>query len=299
MIINCYNGPIEHPGNQPIRVLRHNIAYSFQNYNPTFVEEFNKLSAKGYLTDHINYHINELPIFYGRENQLPFIQNGTINLHEIFLVYLWCLCFAIHTPFYKTIHEKILFKNDKILYNECNELLKFAEDVKIKYLLLDKSKRFNPECFDLDNERIIGYTNGMYVNALNFILSHEFAHAKYRLFNETKEDEERADYEAAKYLLGGVKNQNDFGNKVIAGLLGLGATMLLSNMIQSKTHPDSDKRIADYINNIGMQDENNEIWALAYFIYAHWDNEYKVNLDFMEYDLTLTYKERFRKLVEQ
>ena len=94
-------------------------------------------------------------------------------------------------------------------------------------------------------------------------------------------------------------HQNDFGNKAIAGLLGLGATMLLSNIMQSKKHPDSDKRIADYINNIGMKDENNEIWALACFIYAYWDNEYKIGLDFMGHDLALTYKERFYKLVEQ
>ncbi len=123
--------------------------------------------------------------------------------------------------------------------------------------------------------------------------------AKYRLFPSTKENEERADYEAAKLLVTGAKDCDDFGNKAIAGLLGLGADMLLKKCIQSNDHPDTDKRISDFIENIGITDENNELWALACVIYAHWDNEYEIKLDFFQNDLFKPYRQRFNDLVSQ
>jgi len=299
MLISLFNNEEEHPGYQPIRVLRHNIELSFINYNPIFVNEFPYLNAKGYLSKNINYSINELPIFCANQSQLPYIQNATIHLHEIFLAYLWSTCFAIHTPFYKTVHEKVIFENDIFLANECKEQMKFAQNIKTTYQLLDKHHRLNPELFEVSYTNIIGITNAMYVNALNFILSHEFAHAKYRLFAGTKEDEKRADYEATQLLIKGSKDDNDFGNKAIAGLLGLGADMLLKRCICSQDHPDTDKRIVDYIENLGITDEINEVWALACVIYAYWDNEYKYNLDFLQNDMFLSYKKRFLNLVKQ
>jgi hypothetical protein len=299
MIVNHYNNSKEHPGNQPIRVLRHNIVKSFQEYNPIFINEFPLLNSQGYLTNNINYIINDLPIFYDNQCQIPYIENGTIHLHEIFLAYLWSICFGIHTPFYKTVHEKIIFEQDKILFDECNEQMKFAHMIKTEYKLLDKYHRYNPELFEESNCKIIGITNAMYINALNFILAHEYSHAKYCLFHGTKEDEKRADYEATQLLVKGSKNDNDFGNKAIAGLMGLGANMLLNKFIQSVDHLDTDRRIFDYIENIGITDENNEIWALACLIYAYWDYEYDIKLDFFQGDLFLTYKQRFINLIKQ
>jgi hypothetical protein len=299
MLVNLFTNQEEHPGYQPIRVLRHNIELSFINYNPIFVKEFPYLNAKGCLTKNIDYSINESPIFYANQSQLPYIQYGTIHLHEIFLAYLWSICFAIHTPFYKTVHEKEVFEEDIILTNECNEHMRFAQNIKTTYQLLDKHHRLNPELFEVSYTDIIGINNAMYVNALNFILSHEFAHAKYRLFAGTQEDEERADYEATQLLLSGSKSSDDFGNKAIAGLLGLGADMLLKKYTQTQNYPDTDKRIFDYIENLGIKDEISELWALACVIYAYWDNEYKYNLDFLQNDLFLSYKQRFLNLIKQ
>ena len=139
----------------------------------------------------------------------------------------------------------------------------------------------------------------MYVYAMCFILSHEYAHAKYNLYNGTKKDEEKADSIAVKLLITGSQNNNELGNRAIAGLLGLGAIMLLSKFLQSNSHPDIDKRIYDYINNIGINDDNNEIWALACIIYAYWDHEYDIKLNFFHDNLSLTYKERFDSLFNQ
>jgi hypothetical protein len=301
MEINQYNGKNNHPGVQPIRVLFNNISYSLRNYSPNIINEFPELVSKGYLSQAIDYKINELPMFYGKEEQTPciMIHDGKIILHEIFVTYLWCICFSIHTPFYKLIHEKYDIHSDPFLLNECNELLAFAKRIKTAYEVLDKGKHLNPELFDSKYGDVIGVTNAMCINALDFILCHEYSHAKYQLYNGTKRDEVQADLEAIKMLLAGVKDNNDLGNKAVAGLLGLGACMLLSKFTQSNDHPDSDKRISDFIDNIGIHDENNELWALGCFVYAFWENEYKVDMDFMFNNLTLSYEKRFHYLVQQ
>ena len=118
---------------------------------------------------------------------------------------------------------------------------------------------YNPELYEKDDMKIICITNAMFLNALNFILGHEFAHAKYRLYAGTIEDEIKADFHAAHFLTSGAVDPDDFGNRAVAGLLGLGAMMLLSWNLQSTTHPDSDKRIIDYIHNIEINDDNNEL----------------------------------------
>jgi hypothetical protein len=301
MKINQYNGKENHPGAQPIRVLFNNIPYSFRNYSPNIINEFPELVSQGYLSQAIDYEINTLPIFYDHEVQTPFIKihDGKIVLHEIFVTYLWCVCFSIHTPFYKLVHEKYDIHLDPFLLNECNELLAFAKKIKTTYGVLDKNKHLNPELFDSKYCDVISATNAMCINALNFILCHEYSHAKYQLYKGTKQDEEQADLEATKMLLDGAKDNNDLGNKAVAGLLGLGSSMLLSKFVQSNTHPDSDKRIKYFINNIGIHDENNELWALGCFIYAFWENEYKMDMNFMFDNLTLSYEKRFNLLIEQ
>jgi hypothetical protein len=299
MIVNCFNGEKEHPGVQPIRVLRHNIAHGFQNYHPDIIKDYEILRQKGFLTNNIIYNINDLPIFFEKNNQLPFIQNGTINIHEIFLTYLWCICFSIHTPLYEIVHKKNDFENNKTLFNECNELMKFAYKIKTQYDVLDKEKRFNPELFEKKNESYIGNTNGVFINALNFILCHEYAHAKHQLYNGTKKDEYQADFEATKLLVTGSKDSNDLGNKAVGGLIGLGSLLLLSKSVNSSTHPDNDRRLYYFIENLKINDNNSEIWALGCLIFAYWDKEYEIKLDFEFNDLTISYKDRFKKLLEQ
>jgi hypothetical protein len=171
MIINTYNGEKEHPGIQPIRVLRHNIAYSFRNYHPDILKNHNKLKEKRYLTDNILYEINEFPIFYNDQNQLPYIDNGTITIHEIFLT--------------------------------------------------------------------------------------------------------------------------------IAAIVGVASILLLSPIANSKTHPDTDIRLFNFINNIPDNNDNNETWAFGCIILAYWDRTYGINLDFDFNNLSISYKDRFIKLINQ
>jgi hypothetical protein len=299
MIINQYKDEQEHPGKQPVRVLLNTCLYYFQNYHSEIVENSKDLKGKGHISDKINIIKDELPILSNVCDMLPFIDNGTINLSEIFLTYLWCICFSIHTPLFEIVHKKSMFENDKILFNECNELRKFASGIKTRYAILDKTKRFNPEFFDEENKETIGNTNGVFINAVNFILCHEYAHAKYQLYNGTKDDEAKADFEAVRLLKEGSKDKNELGNRAVGALIGLGSLLLLSRCVNSIKHPDNDKRIFDFIENLELNDDNNEIWALGCLIFAYWDNEYSVQLDFLYNDLTISYRERFISLLKQ
>jgi hypothetical protein len=300
MKINSYVNENEHPGNQPIRVLRHNIAYSFQNIHPDIVGDHERLKAKGFIKDNINYQINYLPIFSEYGEQTPYIENGEINIHETFLTYLWCISFSLHIPFFELVHKKNDIQNDFILLNEVNELFKFGMSLKNNYSILDKNKRFNPELFDDSYIEHIGITNSVFVMALDFILCHEYSYAKYRLFNKTKLDEEKADFEAGKLIITGSKDLNTLGNRTIASIVGLASILLLSYNVSSRTHPDSDRRILNFIEQLPFAvDENNEVWAFACFVIAYWDRYYSINLNYNENDLKISYKQRFINLINQ
>jgi hypothetical protein len=298
-MINQYKDQKEHPGKQPIRVLWNTCLHYFQIFPPEIVVNSKELKSKGKLTDNINIIIDELPIFSDGCGHLLYIEYGTINLPEIFFIYLWCICYAIHTPFYEQVHKKNMFEKNIVLVNECNELMRFASQIKKHYAVLDKTKRFNPELFDEKNKETIGNANGAYINAVNFILSHEYAHAKYHLYNKTKDDEEKTDFEAVKLLKEGSKDKNELGNRAVGALIGLGSLLLLSDKVNIPKYPDTDKRLYNFIENLELHDDNNEIWALGCFIFAYWDNEYSAHLDFSYNDLTISYRERFLRLVEQ
>jgi hypothetical protein len=300
MIINSYVNQKEHPGNQPIRVLRHNIAYSFQNIHPDIIGDHDRLKARGHIKDNINYQINEYPIFSIHGDQTPYIENGEINIHEIFLTYLWCISFSLHIPFFELVHRKKDIKNNPILLNEVNELFKFGLSLKDNFYILNKNNRFNPELFDETYIEYICITNSIYVMALDFILCHEYSHAKFQLFNKTKLDEERADFEAGKLIITGSKDQNTLGNRAIGSIVGLASILLLSYNVSSKDHPDSDKRIFNFIEQLPFStDENNEVWAFACFVIAYWDRYYSISLDYNEDDLKMSYKQRFINLINQ
>ena len=82
-----------HSGEQPIRVLKHNLTTRLVERNEEYIKA---LHSDFRLNKNIKYHIADLPLMNG---QTPFIdQNGMINLHETYLSYVWIVCyyFLVH-----------------------------------------------------------------------------------------------------------------------------------------------------------------------------------------------------------
>jgi hypothetical protein len=297
MLINKYEGEKEHPGYQPVRVLwKYTTAY-FQDYHPSIINDHEELKNKGHLTANINVDINKLPLITSDGNQLPYIKNGTIHITETFLMYLWCVC-SMHVPLYEIVHKKNFPENNPYPFSECYDLMKFASELKTKYSVLSKDK-LNPEMYDKKNEKIIDIINGTFIHAINFIFCHEYAHAKYRLYGGTKKDEESADFEAVKMLREGAKNRDDLGNRSVGAIIGLGSLLLLSEKVYTEKHPDNDIRLLSLFENLSINDDNSELWGLGCLIFAYWDNEFAMKLDYMAENSTVSYKERFTNLVRQ
>ena len=119
--------------------------------------------------------------------------------------------------------------------------------LKTEYSILDRGNLPNPEIYNEMDKEYIEITNSIFIMALNFILCHEYSHAKFQLFNHTKLDEEKADFKAAQMIFNGSSDENELGNRAIGGIAGLSSLLLLSPIMNSETHPDTDKRLYNFI----------------------------------------------------
>jgi hypothetical protein len=301
-MINCYNNPTEHPGKQPIRVLRHNISHSFQNIHSDIKNNHEILKQKGFLKDTIIYIVdNSLPIFPddGSEEQIPYVKSdGTITIHEVFLTYLWCITFCMHTLVYKIVHKREKQMPPDAMAIECCRLYDFAMSLRKQFHILDKNNFINPEYYREDNKFYVETSNTIFVYAVDYILLHEYSHAVKRLFGGTIKDEENADFEAGRLMIEGAKSNDDLAHRAIGGVIGLSSLLLLSGNTHSTTHPETDKRILNFLKQLNHKDDNSEIWGLACLIFAFWDATNSLKLDFQFDNLGISYKERFIAMVE-
>ena len=93
-----------HVGEQPIRVLKHNLTTRLVERNEEYIT---LLQSDFRLNKNIKYHIAGLPLI---DRQTPFIdEEGVINLHETYLSYVWIVCY-----YFFVLHEEILAIPDLI-----------------------------------------------------------------------------------------------------------------------------------------------------------------------------------------
>lgn len=144
-----------HTGEQPIRVLKHNIMTRLVERN----EEFIKLLQSDYrLNSGIKYHIANLSL---NEKQTPYIDSkGVINIHETYLSYVWIVCYGFFV-----IHEEGLAIPDRkkrglLVHKEQNlqlvdiakELFNYGKSIIASYYPWDTINFPNPEYFDESTE---------------------------------------------------------------------------------------------------------------------------------------------------
>src|SRR5687768_5064806 len=100
-----------HNGNQPVRVLKWNIASQWERIHPTFLPEFEATLRKHQLEPVLAYNYTEQAIVDANpENSLiPFVdKKKQITIQETFLSFVWTMCYSHLVLFEEQIHKPLL-----------------------------------------------------------------------------------------------------------------------------------------------------------------------------------------------
>lgn len=298
-----------HKGEQPVRVLKHNLTTRLVERNEKYIES---LQSSLKLNKAIGYHIANLPLI---EKQLPCIdEDGTIQLHETFLSYTWIICY-----YFFILYEEGFAIPDNIkrgiavhkahnpqLLKEAEELFNYGKSLVVAFTPWDKEYFPNPEYFDdnTDEGWYITRTNDLFVEVLNFIIYHETAHAELEHIKKIKfenlTDEQRkpleleADTRAIELILENFRNRNLTEIAIVVGLL----VMLFSTptLYGGNKHPNIDTRLENAIM-LFKPAEDSPIWTMASLFMKVWDKQF--NLGLKEEPAYDTYKDVFYDLLRQ
>ena len=298
-----------HTGDQPIRVLKHNLTTRLVKRNEEYIKS---LLSDHKLNEAIKYHVKDAPL---ADNQLPFIdRNGIINLHESYLSYVWIVCY-----YFFVVHEEGVVKPEQLkrgipiekeqnvqLLKDAEELFQYAKLLIRVYDLWDKETLPNPEYFDEETEEgwYIMRTNDLFVEVMNFILYHETAHAelqhlekiaKNKLVKEQyKPLEIEADTRAIELILSNCRNRNHSEISIIIGLASI--LFFKSNLKGGDKHPDVNQRLDNAISLINPKDDSS-IWTMLGLFMITWNKQFSLGIkEKKSYD---NYKELYYDLVTQ
>jgi hypothetical protein len=293
-----------HTGEQPIRVLKHNLTTRLIDRNKEYIES---LLSDSRLDRNIAYHIASLPLVI---RQKPFIDDkGRINLHESFLSYVWIVCY-----YFFVLHEEELAIPDCIkrdlptpkprnpkLISKAKELFDYGKSLITLFSPWDKDYFPNPEHFDeqTDEGYYIHRSNDLYVEVLNFIMYHEMAHAEFEHINKTSDKDNKsleleADTRAIELILYSCRNRNA---SELAIIIGISSMLFFNNTLDGgKTHPNIDTRLENAIKIFNPSDDSS-IWPFLALFFATWDEQWQFGFSKKtEYN---NYKELFRDLLSQ
>ncbi len=296
-----------HIGNQPIRVLTHNIIKNYENTNPYFLELSKKTMLENGLQPGISYYLDEEPV------RTPYVdENKKIAIHETFLSYLWINCYsslvlydeAVAKPMQNAQAQKKINIIDADLVKETEELFQYSKSLIKVFASWDKTYFPNPEEFSENEEFYILRANSLFIYANNFILCHEYAHIEMKHINEIKtasnqerkKFEKQADERAIKLMLDGKNGVND--KSIDLGILiGLASLLFFKNNTDGgETHPDTDDRIKTYLEKLNLSFDQ-PIWGSASLFFKLWDNQFDLNFNWPKQ--VNDFKEMFYNILEQ
>lgn len=281
-----------HTGEQPIRVLKHNISNKFENLHGDFANEIQKLIKSGKLFPGIIYHITPRAI---KRRQMPFVdENGKVNIHETFMSYVWIMCFCLFVfyeegvakPMQKKQGQLNIAEIDVDLLSLSEELFQYGKSLVVAYSPWDKEYFPNPEEFSDSDEFYVLRTNSLYMYAMTFVLAHEYAHIELDHFSKKHENsvaqEIEADNRAIELLLNCRDSENN--KSVEYGLLlGFISLLFLKDSVYGEdTHPDIDERIKSYLTVLDPPPDE-PIWGIATLALKLWDNQFQLGFSYPEF----------------
>jgi hypothetical protein len=306
-----------HAGTQPIRVLQFNIPAQFENTNPDFISlTLDTVATKG-LQLGIAYVMNEDAILakVNGHLQTPFVDGkGKIHVHESFLSYVWCVSFSLWVLYDEAVakpsqnkflgYEKNIINNN--LIEQTQQLFDYGLSIIRSFSKWNRSELPNPELYPDEMEFYVGRANGIFVNAVNFILCHEFAHVEREHITQIKMGsnthshilmfEKEADKRAIELMLDGATEQNRY-TRQLGILVGLCCLLFFKKETTgAPTHPDVDDRIHGYLTALNLDSES-PLWGVAAMAIRLWDRKFSVDL---QYPATIAdFKEMYQSLRDQ
>jgi hypothetical protein len=303
-----------HQGNQPIRVLQHNVIYQFEMTNPTFLELSKKIVAKKGLDPGISYHINNNPVIDGTYFQTPFVDAvKKIAIHETFLSYVWCIAYsmlvlyeeAVAKPCQNQFLQRMVNEIDQAKIKKAENLFDYAKSLIYSFTEWDKMALPNPELYDSTDAFWIERANALFLFAMNFILCHEFAHVEKEHIDQLIAGknsvthilvyEKEADQRAIDLvLLGGTQETK---KTMEAGILiGLCCLLFFSRDSKAVTHPTSYDRITTFLEKLNPELAS-PLWGIATLALKLWDNQY--SKDFVWPKEIDNFKELYYSIIAQ
>lgn len=294
-LIKMYN-PDTHPGTQPIRVVSNMSIYMFIQSHPGFSTELQEQIRVGKLNPKVEFIYGEEGIRHETISHTPRVDVKTksIQIHETFLSYLWCITYAIYILYLETVDYPAVNKiagYTKYPISEANikrarEMFEYAKSLIAYYSPWDKDNLPNPEVYMAENRNYVEQTNIFYTEGIKFILAHEYTHLKLHIDQVNEETtitsylafEQEADDEAVDNTLKGVTEMTKFGiSGIITGLLSM---LFFSANTTGVRHPNTEDRITRALERLPIADEHHA-WGFACIGLQLWEEQFNLRFDWL------------------
>jgi hypothetical protein len=305
-------------GTQPARVLLPMVVHLFQHTNKDFFREIEKMTQSGLLDPRLDMQYGEVGLSMaataGRGYWTPKIINATrtIQLHETFLSYQWCICYAIFVVFLETIdfpmmneiagYDKYLVSAEEL--ERALGMFDYGRQLIVYYDPWNKDEMPNPERYMAEKRDFIEQTNIFFTESMKFILGHEVIHAKKHLPNLPdpacddcyKDMEYEADLEAIDLILSGTSADRRFIVE-IGIVLGLLSMFYFAGETSGKRHPRVEDRLGHAIARLNIAPDS-QVWGFACVGLELWDRQFNHAFDWAGKG-QVSYQEMFERIVGQ
>jgi hypothetical protein len=251
----------------PVWVLRHNVIGTFEQVAERKGYSMKGAVGRGIINPQIDWCCD-----YGKPRG-PFVdlETKTICLHESYLAFLWAMIYSSFVIYEQSIQQRILDQTyvGVIEYNtdvliRARLLGDWAEHFAGRYVPWDERELPNPRTHrDAQEKSLVEKVNGMFLQAVTYLLCHELAHLSERHFEtmddaEQLEQEKQADNFALSFFADWATSETE---RQIAGaalvLLTTSSLFLAAEFRQiwKRRHPHSHDRIRHAISGLNLQSQ--------------------------------------------
>jgi hypothetical protein len=287
MRTNFFN-PATHIGNQPVRVLKWNVAHTLEHVHPAFPHEFEAALKRHGVEPCIAYDYSERAILDPiSHNQLvPFVdEKKQITIQETFLSMVWTMCYS-HLALFEEQNSKPILNRlynqnhiiDRAAIRNAANIYEYGASLVRDYKPWDKRNLPNPEEYD-PADIYIEKANNVFVLAMVFILCHEFAHIDLGHMDNYMPEadwplaESEADDRAVQTMLRGATDASRKVNYGVGMLLGFCSLLTPQRELETKHHPHLARRI-ERVLRAQRLDDISPLWGIATMSFKLWNERH-------------------------